>query len=176
MDVLAALRNQRAVREFDGRPLEPGHLHAILEAGAASPSSMNEQRWRFVAVTDPERLGELARVGDYADHLAGAGAGIALVHPEAREAWQRESIAFDLGQVAQSMMLAAWDLGIGSSHASVYDEPRTRELLAIPAGWHCDVILSLGYPADPGVITRGRSTEARRPLAETVHEERWAGG
>jgi len=173
MDVLATLRTQRAVREFDGRPLDPQQLHEILQAGARAPSSMNEQRWRFIAVTDRDMLHELSGVGDYADHLAGAAAGVAIVGPEASEVWRRESIAFDLGQVAQSMMLAAWDLGIGSAHASVYDDARTRELLAIPDGWRCDVILSLGYPADPGVITRGKSAAARRPLNETVHEERW---
>lgn len=173
MDVVVALRNQRAVREFDGRPLDPDHLRAILRAGARSPSSMNEQRWRFIAVTDRDALQELSRIGEYADHLSGAAAGVALVFPEAAEVWRRESIAFDLGQVAQSMMLAAWVLGIGSAHASVYDEARARELLAIPDGWRCDIILSFGYPADPDIISRGKAQSARRPLTETVHEQRW---
>ena len=87
--------------------------------------------------------------------------------------WEAESIAFDLGQAAQSLMLAAWDEGIGSAHASVYQEERARDLLAYPAGWRCDTLLSFGYPADPAVLTQGKGPTARRPLGETVHRERW---
>jgi hypothetical protein len=44
---------------------------------------------------------------------------------------ERESIAFDTGQCARTMMLAAWEIDIGSCHASVYDQQLTR-LPALP--------------------------------------------
>lgn len=172
METWTAIETRRAVRDFDGRPLELAHLQRILDAGRRAPSSMNEQRWDFIACVDPAHLRELARVGDYADHLAGAAAGVALVTPDTSEGWRRESIAFDLGQAAQNMQLAAWDLGIGSAHASVYDEDLARELLGYPAGSRCDTILSFGYPADPTVLGRAPSA-GRRALDQVVHPERW---
>ena len=132
---------------------------------------MNEQRWSFIVCRDREHLDQLSRVGDYAEHLADAGAAIALVTPEADEDWQRESIAFDLGQCAQSMMLAAWELDIGSVHAAVYDEDLVRALLGYPEGHRCDYLLSFGHPTQGSLP--GPSEEGRRPLGQLVHEEHW---
>lgn len=168
MDVHETIGSLRAIRAFDGRPIPDDVLERILEAGRRAPSSMNEQRWAFVVSTDPAHLRELATIGDYADHVAGAAAAIALLTPEAEEPWRRESIAFDLGQCAQNMQLAAWAEGVGSVHAAVYDEARTRELLGYPAGWRCDYLLSLGYPR-----RRSTSRGGRTRLDELVHRERW---
>jgi nitroreductase len=169
-ETIDTIGSLRAIRRFDGRPLPEDVLERILEAGRRAPSSMNEQRWAFVVCTDRERLRELATLGDYADHLAGAAAAIALVAPEADEGWRRESIAFDLGQCAQNIQLAAWAQGVGSAHAAVYDEARARALLGYPDGWRCDYLLSLGYPARVPATRGGRT-----PLAELVHRERWEG-
>ena len=168
MDVSDAISTQRAIRSFDGRPLPEEALARILEAGRRAPSSMNEQRWAFVVCTDHEHLRELARIGDWAGHVGGAGAAVALVTPEAEDADRRESIAFDLGQCAQNMMLAAWELGIGSAHAAVYDTALARELLGYPEGWRCEYLLSFGYPARMPTTKGGR-----KPLDELVHRERW---
>jgi nitroreductase len=71
------------------------------------------------------------------------------------------------------MVLAAWELGIGSAPATVYEQARARLLLGYPDGWHCEYIVSFGYPADPGVLTAPNRPGGRKPLADVVHEERW---
>jgi nitroreductase len=168
MEVGEAIRSQRAVRRFQERPIPAEVLDQVLDAARRAPSSMNEQRWAFVLVTDPGRLRELAAVGDYADHLSGAAAAVALVTPQAEEVWRRESIAFDLGQCAQNLMLAAWEHGIGSVHAAVYDEALVRELLGVPEDHRCDYVLALGYPAS---LPRGPGS--RESLDRLVHRDRW---
>ncbi len=80
---------------------------------------------------------------------------------------------FDLGQAAQNMMLAAWELGIGSVPATVYDQDLARRLLGHPADHHCEFLISFGYPADPGLLTASLRPGGRKPLAAIVHEERW---
>jgi nitroreductase len=168
MEVGRAIQTQRAIRRFSDRPVDPDAVDAILDAGRRAPSSNNEQRWAFVVVTDRDRLAELAAIGDYADHLAGAAAAIAIVVPQGTEDWEDASIAFDAGQCAQNIMLRAWDLGIGSVHAAVYDEELTRRLLGYPDGWRCDYVLSLGFPAEPPT-----AQGARTPIDELVHRDRW---
>ncbi len=175
MEVGEAIGGLRAVREFAPRPLPRDVLERILDAGRWAPSSKNEQRWDFVVCEERGLLEQLAGLGDYAGHLAGAAAAVALVAPAAAEGWRRVSIAFDLGQCAQNMMLAAWDLGVGSAHAAVYDQAQARRLLGYPEDHRCDYLLSLGYPAHPERLRRPRSTAARRPLAEVVHRGRWGG-
>ena len=81
---------------------------------------------------------------------------------------------FDLGQAAENMMLAAWELGIGSVPATVYDHELARRLLGYPADQHCEYLLSFGYPADPVRPDPARSRPAAAcRSAEMVHEERW---
>ena len=71
------------------------------------------------------------------------------------------------------MQLAAWELGIGSVPATVYEHDLARRLLGYPADRYCEYLLSFGYPADPGSLTAPPQPGGRRPLAEIVHEERW---
>jgi nitroreductase len=171
--VWAAINAKRAIRVFADRPLEPAHIERILRAGRRSGSSKNRQRWAFIVVQDRERLQALTAVGAWAAHLAGAAVGIALVtpHPGAPDA--HESIRFDVGQVAQNMMLAAWELGIGSVPATVYEFEVAQRLLGYPDDHTCEYLLSFGYPADPTALTRPNTPGRRRPLSELVHEERW---
>jgi nitroreductase len=170
---MTAIASARAVRRFAQRPLSAHDLELIVEAGRLAPSSNNEQRWAFILCTERDTLERLATVGEWTEHAAGAAAVIALVVPESDVDWERESIAFDAGQCVRTMMLAAWERGIGSCHGSVYQPDRTRELLGYPAGTRCDVLLSFGYLVDPTTQTRPIASTARRPVAELLHRERW---
>jgi nitroreductase len=74
---------------------------------------------------------------------------------------------------AGNMMLAAWELGIGSVPATVYDHDLARRLLGYPEDRHCEYILSFGYPANPDDLTRPKKAGGRAALADIVHDERW---
>ena len=168
-----AIDSVRVVRTFADRPIEPAALERILKAGRRAGSSKNLQRWAFVVCGDREHLRELSTVGPYAGHLAGATVAIALVTPDPHTEGAPLSIEFDIGRAAQNMVLAAWELGIGSVPATVYDQARAAELLGLPDGMHCEYLLSFGYPADEAVLTAPKRAGGRRPLAELVHQERW---
>ncbi len=173
MDVETAIATLRVVRDFADRPLEAGHLEAILNAGRRAGSSKNSQRWAFIVVTDRALLGELAAVGPYGGHLAGAAVAVALVTPDPEGPGQPLSVLWDLGLAAQNMILAAWALGIGSCPATVYDAGLTRQLLGYPDDLACRFLLSFGYPADPDDLARPLKAGGRRLLEELVHTDRW---
>ena len=166
-----AITSRRAVRTFADRPIDHKDLDRILEAGRRAPSSMDEQRWDFVVVTDRNRLRQLSEVWRYGKHVAGSAATIALVTPQSDDPHERESIAFDQGQAAMSMMIAAADLGIGSCHSSVQDQELARGLLGYPDDRRCDYLIALAYPADRPL--RPIRNPKRRPLDEVVHRDRW---
>lgn len=169
METWDAITSRRNVRSFADRPILDADLDQILEAGRRSPSSQNWQPWDFVVVTDREQLRELARVWRGAYHVAGSAATIAVIAPAADNEFRRAQ--FDLGQATMAMMLAAADLGIGSCHAGVADQPLARQLLGLPPDRDCAFLISLGYPADrPLAPIRN---PARRPFGEVVHRGRW---
>ncbi len=160
------------IRDFSDQPVADAAVQAILEAGRRTGSSKNLQRWHFIVVRDRQRLAELAGVGHYADHLRSANAAIALLTPDPSRSGPH-SILWDLGRAAQNMTLIAWARGIGSVPATVYEQELCRRILRYPGDWHCEYILSFGYPARPAEMRRRLRAGGRRPLADMVSHETW---
>lgn len=170
MNVIDAIRTKRAIRKFQDRPLPEEVIHTILNAGRRSQSSKNEQAWQFIAIRDKTILQALSQCGTYAGHLAGAALGVAILTPDPAEKFQT---MFDAGQAAAFMQLAAWELGLGSVPASIYEAERAREILGFPAEWHLRIALSFGYPLDEEKFSARPRKGGRRPLEEIVHWDRW---
>lgn len=170
MNVSEAIRMKRAVRNFKDELLPEDVIHAILNAGRRSQSSKNTQPWQFVAIQDKAILKALSECGTWAGHLAGAALGVAILTPDPSEKFQT---MFDAGQAAAYMQLAAWELGVGSVPASIYEPEKARAILGFPPEWHLRIALSFGYPADETVLTAAPQKGGRRPLDEAVHWNSW---
>jgi nitroreductase len=166
-----AIRARRNVRAYTDQPIADDDLDRILEAARRTPSSSNQQRWDLVVCTDRRQLEELSRTWRAAGHVATSAATIALVAPEASDRRTRESIQYDLGQLTMSIMLAAADLGIGTGHAAVEDQPLARRILGLPDDRFCAWLVALGYPADRPL--RPLQRPIRRPFDHLVHRGRW---
>jgi len=170
MNVSDAIRTKRAVRKFQEKPLTEETMRAILNAGRRSQSSKNNQDWRFIAITDKAVLKELSQCGEWAGHIAGAALAVAILTPDPSEKFQ---YLFDAGQSAAFMQLAAWEMGIGSCPASVYEFEKAREVLGFPPEWHVRLALSFGYPADEEKLSAAPKKGGRKGLEEVVHWEKW---
>lgn len=170
MNVSDAIRLKRAIRKFTEQPLPEETILAILNAGRRAQSSKNTQLWHFIAITDKEILKQLSECGEWAGHLAGAALGVALLHPDPSEKFQT---MFDIGQCAAYMQLAAWELGVGSCLASIYQAEQSRQLLGFPVDLHLRIAISFGYPADEEKLTLPPRKGGRRPLTEVIHWNHW---
>lgn len=170
MNVSEAIRTKRAVREFQDKPLPEGLVNAILNAGRRSQSSKNGQTWQFVAIQDKSVLKALSACGQWAGHVAGAALAVAILTPEPTEKFQT---MFDAGQTAAFMQLAAWELGVGSCPASIYEAEKAREILGFPSEWHLRITLSFGYPLETQVISAPPKKGGRREFEDVVHWDRW---
>lgn len=170
MNVSDAIRTKRAVRKFKDEALPEEVVRAILNAGRRSQSSKNEQGWQFIAIRDKSTLKALSECGTWAGHLAGAALGVAILTPDPTGKFQT---MFDAGQAAAFMQLAAWELGVGSVPASIYEHEKAREILGFPSEWHLRIALSFGYPLDEEKLTAAPKKGGRRPLEEVVHWEKW---
>ncbi len=163
MQTLDAIRTKRAVRKFTDQPVPDEIIRAILNAGRRAQSSKNTQPWDFVVVRDRAKLKQLGECGKFAAHLAGAAFAIAII--------QSVEGAFDIGQTAAYMQLAAWDLGVSSCIASIYEPDRAKQLLGVPKEKHFRIALSFGYAAEPPRDRPRR--DGRRGFDNVVHWEKW---
>jgi nitroreductase len=170
MNVSEAIRNKRAVRKFQDRPLPAEVVAAILNAGRRAQSSKNTQPWQFVAIQDRARLVGLSECGTYADHLATAALGVAILTPDPAANF---SLMFDAGQAAAYMQLAAWELGVGSCLVTFHQAEKAREVLGAPVEWYARMGMSFGYPADEEKLSAPPKKGGRKPLEEFVHWDRW---
>jgi nitroreductase len=173
VEVEHAVRRLRVVRRFKPDPISDDDLHAILEAGRRTGSSKNLQRWHFIVVRDRSRLATLAAVGPWAKHLEGGALAIALVIPDPEASDSPLSVTWDLGRAAQNMVLVAWERGIGSVPATVYEHELCRTILAYPTDHHCEYILNFGYPANEQAFAYPLRAGGRKSLDEVVFYERW---
>jgi len=170
MNVQEAIRTKRAVRKFKEEPLSGDIVKGILNSGRRSQSSKNEQGWQFIAVQDKTILNELSECGTWAGHLAGAALGVAILTHEPTAKFQT---MFDAGQAAAYMQLAAWELGVGSVPASIYEPEKAREILGFPKEWHLRIALSFGYPLDDEKLSVPPKKGGRKPLEDVVHWDKW---
>lgn len=184
MDVMDAIRTRRSVRRFLNRPVEPDKLQAVMDAARLAPSWANMQCWRFVVVRDPgvrARISELSHVEEYfatreykknpaQKALARAPVVIVACADPARSGsiWGAPYYMTDLGIAAENLMLAAHSVGLGTVFVGVFDEPKLRELLAIPSHIRVVGLFPLGYPEDVG-----KAGPPRLPLEEIVFPEKW---
>jgi nitroreductase len=172
------LRDLRAVRRFDSRPVPDEVLADVLEVARWTGSAKNAQPWKLVVVSERDTLKSLAKLGRFAGHVGGAPLAIALVLSE-----RSRSRSFDEGRIAERIMLAAWAHGVGSCVATIFpeaNEDKAAELLGAPPGCGLRTVLSLGYPADEKArflsstpLLKRVVPVGRKPLDQIVSRERY---
>jgi nitroreductase len=170
-DRVSFLRTLRAVRSFRPDPIPREVVHDLLEVARWSGSASNKQPWEILLVRERDTLRSLASLEGYADHLADAPLGIVLVMAGDRA----EQETYDEGRLAERIMLAAHAHGVGSSIGWIVGPGRdaARELLGIPKEKVVRTAISLGYPAEEPRRSRAGHGQARKPLGEIIHHERY---
>ncbi len=172
MEVYAAIKTIRAVRQFEQKEVSGEIKKRILEAGRWAGSSKNTQPWHFIVLSKRETLNRLAECGYYASHLREAAFAITVVSEPRSD--------FDCGRAIQNMMLAAWGHGVGSCIASMHRETGAKRVLGIPGNLKLQQVISFGYPSLGVTPTiEGKPLRdvlpslGRKPLSQLVHHDKW---
>lgn len=166
MDAYQAIVTKRDTRSYLPDPVEPDLLRRVLQAARMAGSAKNAQVTRLVVVTEPATRQALAACGDFTGWIGSAPVVIVLAAPT------ETMRLFDLGRMAQNLMLAAHTEGLATCPVTFHHQDRMRETIGIPADYEGPMGVVLGHPApaDPN-----QPSAPRLPLAELAHEERWRG-
>jgi nitroreductase len=167
VSVHSAILGLRAVRSFRAEPLSDDDLDAVLEAGQWTGSSKNLQRWAFIVITDPEQKERLAACGNFMAPVRDAPCAIAIVE-------EPGGYEFDSGRVAQNMMLAAADRGVGTCPVTIHHDHDARPVLGLANDQRCRYAIAIGYPAET-MHPPARKGGGRKPLGELVHRNHYGG-
>lgn len=167
METFDAIRGRRSVRRFSARSVSDELIERIVEAGTWAPSAHNAQPWEFIVTKDPEKKAQLSR-RRWATFIESAAAAIIVCgHYSATSPERKKTLVIESCSAAiQNMLLAAYDLGVGSCWVADFDEALVRSLFSIPEGYTPVAVLAIGYPQHAPA-----SGGYRRPLSEVLHYE-----
>ena len=153
-DAQAAINNimtRTSIRLYTNEPVSKADIETMLRAGMSAPTAVNRQPWHFVAVTDKEKLAELAgRRG----MIQQAGVAI-VVCGNMDKAMQGPAQAFwiqDCSAATENILLAANALGLGAVWTGCYPmEDRVAEVskvLKLPKTIVPLCVIAIGHPAE----------------------------
>ena len=161
---LEVIMTRTSIRSFTGDPVPREQLETILKAGMAAPTAMNTQPWRFVVVTDKEKISSVFGSGPRSGAFTTAGAVIVVCgqstsmqkpfgQPDAPETEQPNMFWYeDCSAAAENILLAAKALGLGAVWTAGYPaqeriEP-VQKALGIPSNVVPLCIIPVGVPAE----------------------------
>ena len=151
---LPLIQNRRSIRKFQDKAVEAETIDILVEALLRAPTSMGNNSWKFVVVTDPNLLEKLSRAKPHgASFLKKAPLGIVVCgDPQISDVWiENSSIA------SIYIHLAAASLDLGSCWIQIRERPHDESLSAeayiadilnLPAHLKVLSIIAIGYPAE----------------------------
>ena len=164
MDAYQAIITKRDTRQYLPDPVGREALERVLRAGRMAGSAKNAQVTRIVVVTDAERRRQLAGAGDFTSWIHVAPVVLVLVAPV------EGGRLFDLGRMAQNLMLAAHELVLATCPVTFHHQDRVRAAIGLPDDLEGPMGITLGHP---GPLDAGRPRAPRIPLEDLVHHETW---
>ena len=152
MNLFEAIENRRTIRGFSKAPVEFDKISLIIQAATQAPSPGNMQNWKFIIVTDKEKIKVMP---DYCnDQLWIAEAPVAIIVCALPE-WAIERFGEQNGRdftmqgvsaAIQNMLLAAHSLELGAAWVGSFNKGILRDKFEIPEDVIPAAIIPIGYP------------------------------
>lgn len=167
MEFMELVRKRYSSRAYRPEPVEGEKVMSILEAGRLSPTAVNAQPVRVVAVRSEEGLSKVSEAANI------YGAPLALIVCADRDsAWVRNhdgmnSYEIDASIVTTQMMYEATDLGLGSVWICWFKPDVLSGSFGLPDNMIPVNILAVGYSDD----TTSRNKGNRIPMDEFARFE-----
>lgn len=161
--VIEAIHARRSIRKYKDTPVEKQKLEQVTLAGIAAPNAMNRQAWAIRVVGSKEWIKRCTDA--YLPTIQGTPMGDHLLTPDFKNMFRNapavifvaaEPSAYagvDCGILAQNMMLAAYELGLGTcclgSPVGFMNSKEGEPFLAslgLPEGYALQFAIAIGYP------------------------------
>lgn len=170
-DALTFIGQRKSVRSYTGEPVGKEQIDEILRAAMAAPSAMHMMPWKFIVVTNQEKLKALADGLPFAKMLPKAGTGIIVCAVPGKAAMGIEEFAIlDCACAAENILLAAEALGLGAVWTALYPNKDlmnfVRDELNIPQSIIPINVIPVGHPT-------GEEKAQDKYNIKNIHWEKW---
>jgi nitroreductase len=126
-EILSVIKHRRSVRQYENWQIADAQRDAILDAALYAPTAMNQQKWHFSVVQNPDVIKQMVQItkenklnsnipilmkkAQSSDYHTYYGAPTVIVVSGEKQA---KFIQLDCAAAAQNIALAAASLGLGS--------------------------------------------------------------
>lgn len=165
MDAYEAIITKRDTRHFTDEPIGEDRLRRVLQAARMAGSSKNQEVNRLIVVCDQDVQDALSEAGDYASWIGTAPVVVVIASPVG------SLRMFDVGRMAQNMMVAAHAEGLASCPVTLQHQDRARAAVDVPDDWDATMVVALGRPAPDA--PESHLKRPRTPLDDLVRYDRW---
>lgn len=124
MDAFEVLHTRRSIRQFLNRPVGEDLVKELLSAAMSAPTAGGIQPWRFVVITDREKLDKIPNFHPYAGMIKQAPLAI-LVCGDTTSANYGKYWVQDCSAAMENLLLAARAQGTGFALVRRPPRPRT---------------------------------------------------
>jgi len=178
MDALEAINTRKSIRVFTEKKIPLEVIENILQAGIRAPSGGNRQPWRFVVVTDKEKIRHFDPEAHQPWVENAPAVIVACANPH--DTWSRygeddHCWMLDTAAAIQNMLLAIHAVGLGGVWCLTCGKAEIRKILNIPLHWQIVSIIAFGYydkegtqEYEGGMISNER-VRPRKPLSEVAY-------
>lgn len=169
MDIMEAIESRYSVRRYKEKEVEEEKLNKILEAARLAPSAGNRQEWRYVVVSDKEKIQRLMAASTNQRFVGEAPIVIAACAETDNHLMACGQLCYpiDVAISIDHMTLVAVEEGLGTCWIGAFYEDQVKDILGVPEKIRVVELLTLGYPDD------SPKPKIRKSLDEIVMFEKW---
>ncbi len=175
--LIDAIENRWSPRAFDSREVELNKLEKIFEAARRSPSSNNEQPWKFIISTKSNSLG-YSKLFDslnefnqkWAVHAPVVGVVIGQEHFTKNGTFNPHH-EYDAGQAMAFLSLQATAEGLFVHQMAGFFPEKIKTSFHIPAGFKVVTMFVLGYLGSPEILSEDyKKNEFKKVIRKNLNE------
>ncbi len=174
MELKQCIETRRSVRRFTDEPVSQEALRELIRLASYAPSWKNTQTVRWLSVTDRAVMQSLAdgpALGHPGNRDVISSAPMLLVETciSGRSGFERDGSystpkgdrweMFDAGIAAQTLCLAANDMGLGSVILGAIDTVAVAEVLGLDSTRTVSCIIAVGHPDQQPLMPKRKTVD-----------------
>jgi nitroreductase len=169
METLQALYQRRSIRKYTNKPVPKEIQDKLIKAAMYAPSARNYQSWQLIIIDNRKILDDISALHPYAKMMKQATLAVLVCADKNIEAEDGYN-AINCSVATQNLLLAAFDLGLGSCWLGVYPrKERVKEIseyFKLPDHIMPINLVALGWPDE-------RKDMPDRLDLSKVHYNKW---
>ena len=114
MQTKECIRKRRSIRGHNDSPIEYSVVEKLVEDAALAPSGMNRQPWKFLILSNKEKIEKIASFSASQGSWIKTAQYLLFVFLDTASSYNEERDLMAIGAAIENFMLSAHDEGIGT--------------------------------------------------------------